>query len=144
MNEKGNRYALSALKDKRATLAGEIVKFKRQIRAREKALTHLDQTIKLLNPNFDVADIKPKKAYARTRLFRQGELSRLTLDVLRRAKGSLSSADIVTAVMAGIEAPENARPTMIPRVRSNLAYLQRSEKIVKLGSGPSARWQLGS
>jgi hypothetical protein len=32
MNEKGNRYAIHALKDRRATLAGEIVRFKQGIR----------------------------------------------------------------------------------------------------------------
>jgi hypothetical protein len=31
MNENGNQYALAALKDKRATLAGEIVDLKKQL-----------------------------------------------------------------------------------------------------------------
>jgi hypothetical protein len=35
MNEKGNRYVIHALKDRRATVAGEIVQFKRAIRDRE-------------------------------------------------------------------------------------------------------------
>jgi hypothetical protein len=42
MNEKGNQYAIAALKDRRATLAGEIVKFKQDIRDRHEQLSHLD------------------------------------------------------------------------------------------------------
>lgn len=131
MNEKGNRYALAALKDKRATLAGEIVKFKRQIRAREKALTHLDATLKLLFSNIEPENIKPKKAYARTQLFRHGELGRLILGALRKADGKpMISTDIVTAVLAAIEAPKSARPTISPRVKTNLNY-QRQKGLVE-------------
>jgi hypothetical protein len=46
MNEKGNRYAIAALKDRRATMAGEIVQFKQGIADREEQLTHLDATLR--------------------------------------------------------------------------------------------------
>jgi hypothetical protein len=42
MNEKGNRYAISALTNKRATLASEIVQLERQIRSRKASLQHVD------------------------------------------------------------------------------------------------------
>jgi hypothetical protein len=48
MNEKGNRYAIHALKDRRATLAGEIVQVKEGIRYREEQLTHLDAMLRVL------------------------------------------------------------------------------------------------
>jgi hypothetical protein len=35
MNDKGNRYAICALKDRRATMAGEIVQMKEGIRHRD-------------------------------------------------------------------------------------------------------------
>jgi hypothetical protein len=31
MNEKGNKYAIAALKDRRATMAGKIERYKREI-----------------------------------------------------------------------------------------------------------------
>jgi hypothetical protein len=40
-NDKGNRYAIHALKDRRATLAGEINQFKEGIRYRLEQLSHL-------------------------------------------------------------------------------------------------------
>jgi hypothetical protein len=39
-NEKGNRYAIHALKDRRATMTGEIVHIKEGIAYREEQLSH--------------------------------------------------------------------------------------------------------
>jgi hypothetical protein len=50
MNEKGNRYAIHALKDRRATMAGEIVQMKEGIRYREEQLSHLDAVLRELDP----------------------------------------------------------------------------------------------
>ena len=145
MNEKGNRYALSALKDKRATLAGEIVQLKRQIRARQDSLSHLDATIRLLDPEFNSNSILPKRASGRVRLFRQGELGRLILGALRKAEGRpLSTAEVVLAVMEAKEAPESARATMAPRVRSNLAYQLRRGMVVSDPTNGSRVWGLSS
>ena len=45
---KTNQYAISALKDRRATLAGEIEQFKQGIKDREEMLSHLDATLRAL------------------------------------------------------------------------------------------------
>jgi hypothetical protein len=39
------------LKDRRATLAGEVIKFKQGIRDREEQLSHLDATLRVLDPH---------------------------------------------------------------------------------------------
>jgi hypothetical protein len=41
-NEKGNRYAIHTLKDRRATMAGEIVQMKEGISYREEQLCRVD------------------------------------------------------------------------------------------------------
>jgi hypothetical protein len=46
---RGDRYALSALKDKRATLASEIIHLERQLRHRREMLVHVDATLRLLD-----------------------------------------------------------------------------------------------
>jgi hypothetical protein len=85
MNEKGNRYAISALKDRRATMAGEIVQMKEGIRDREEQLTHLDATLRVLDPSYRADSIPPKRL-RRVKLFGSGELNRLIADALRRAE----------------------------------------------------------
>src|SRR6476660_2987015 len=99
MNEKGNRYALSALKNKRATLAAEIVQLERQVRSRKASLQHVDACLRLLDPTLTVEEIPNKRIVKHVNLFRQGELSRLVSDTLREADGKpLRTLDIVAAI----------------------------------------------
>src|SRR6185437_9080776 len=83
---KGNQYAIAALKDRRATMAGEIVRFKQGIRDREEQLAHLDATLRILDPEYRANTIAPKRL-RQVKLFGQGELNRLIIDALRRAEG---------------------------------------------------------
>jgi hypothetical protein len=143
MNEKGNRYAIAALKDKRAGLASEIIMLKRQLRHRKEALAHVDATLKLLDPSANPSAIPPKRRPKRVRLFRSGELGALILGALRKADGQpLGTAQIVDAIVRDGEMDEDARPSLMPRVRTNLAYLVRRAKVAKTGSGVTARWRL--
>src|SRR6266851_6910973 len=52
----GNSYAISALIDKRAEIAGLILDLERQVGIHRAALLHLDATLKLLDPT-----IKPTR-----------------------------------------------------------------------------------
>ena len=61
MNDKGNRYALAALRDKRAVLAAEIVQLERQVRHRKESLGHVDATLRLLDPSIDTDAIPNKR-----------------------------------------------------------------------------------
>jgi len=54
MNDKGNRYALSALKNRRATVASEIVSLERQMKHCKDSLVHVDATLRLLDESIDI------------------------------------------------------------------------------------------
>lgn len=145
MNEKGNRYAISALKNKRATLAAEIVQLERQVRHRKAALQNVGACLRLLDPTLPVEAIPNKRIVKHVNLFRQGELGRLIIGVLREAEGAaLSTPDIAALVMQknGIDA--EARNVMRVRVRSGLGYLQRRGKVAKFGDRAAAKWKLVS
>jgi hypothetical protein len=144
MNDKGNRYALSALKDKRSALAGEVQQLQRQIDYRKQALAHLDATIQLMDPDCDIDSLPLKRPYKRTMLFKQGELGRLILDALRKAENNtLPSTDIVRAVMDAVSAPESAWPTMAPRVKTSLTYLRQKGSVEPLEKVGGVRvWRL--
>jgi hypothetical protein len=85
--EKGSRYALSALKRKRASLAAEIVQLERQVQSRKDSLGHVDACLRLLDPSFPVEAIPNKRIVKHVTLFRQGELGRLILGALLKADG---------------------------------------------------------
>ena len=98
-SSRGDRYALSALRKRRAILAAEIIQLERQVRARKDSLVHVDATLKLLDPDYDSGTVRPKLLPKNITLFRQGELGRLILGALREADGPLSTAQVATAVL---------------------------------------------
>ena len=51
---RGDRYALTALRKKRATIAGEIVQLERQVRHRMDMLQHVDACLRILDPSIEV------------------------------------------------------------------------------------------
>jgi hypothetical protein len=101
--------------------------------------------LRLLDPTLPVEDIPNKRIVKHLNLFRQGELGRLILGVLREANGEpLRTPEIVAAIMQknGIDA--DARNTIRNRVRSNLGYLERRGKVAKIGDRTSAQWRIGA
>ena|ERR1043166_2951809 len=143
MTPKGNQYAIAALKDRRATLAGEIEQFKEAIRHREDMLAHLDASLRLLDPSYRCETVPPKRP-RRVKLFGGGELNRLILDALRRANGKpQSNVEIARAIVAAKGYGEASLPALTRRVRANLSYLLRTRGAVrKTGVRLTARWSL--
>ena len=139
---RGDRYALSALKNRRATIASEIVSLERQMRHCKEALVHVDATLRLLDESIDIDAIPNKRPPRRVKLFRQGELGRMILDALRNADRPLATAEIVTALLEAGGHGDSARRAVGGRVRGNLAYLERRGKVDKSGNGIGARWSL--
>jgi len=143
MNETGNKYALAALKDKRATLAGEVAQLRNKLAWAESQLKHLDATICIFEPGLDPESIPNKRPKKRVKLFRQGELGRLILDALRTSDGPMRTQDIVSAILLAQGHEETARTALTPRVRANLQYLvNRAGAVSKIGGGGDARWAL--
>lgn len=143
MNDLSNKYALAALKRKRATFAGEIVDYKKKIKWREEQLKHIDATIRVFEPEFDVETIPASRPQKRVKLFRQGELGRMLLDALRKADRPLSSREIADAVMQAMGHTEKSLPALAQRVRSNLSYHEKQTgRVVKVGKGVNAKWKL--
>src|SRR5690348_16666112 len=74
MNEKGNKCAIAALKGRRATLAGEVQRFKQGIRDRKEQLAHLDATLRILDPRIFGGHDRPE-AHPAGQVVRRGELN---------------------------------------------------------------------
>jgi hypothetical protein len=140
-NEKGNRYAIHVLKDRRATMAGEIVQMKEGIAYREEQLSHLDAVLRELDPSCR-ADTLPPKRLRRVKLFGSGELNRLIVDALRRAEKPLASHDIADAIVTTKGYGRESIHALTRRVRANLSYLLREKRVVKTGERLTARWAL--
>lgn len=140
---RGDRYALSALRNKRATLASDIVQLERKLRHCRESLVHVDATLRLLDSTSEPEAIPNKRPAKRIKLFRQGELGRMILGTLREADQPLRTADIVTAIIAKGGHGESARRALGGRVRGNLAYLARNGKVTKDVDDNGVVWNLG-
>ncbi len=140
MNENSNKYAMAALKKKRAGISSEIIHLERQLRFRRDSLVHLDATIRLLDPNIDPDKIPNTRR--RVHLFKQGELGRAIVDTLRRGGEPMQVQDVTSGVMEVCGQEEAARSTMLRRVRANLRYLRKMGKVEMTGAGHGARWRL--
>src|ERR1700731_2083930 len=87
-------HVISALREKRALVAGLIEKLERKLEQHRADLTHIDGVLRLFQPDRDPGEIKPKRTYARrTGYFARNELSRLCMDALRGADGALIATD---------------------------------------------------
>ena len=124
---RGDRYALSALRNQDAALPGVLGACRCHVAAPGPGIQ---------------APVPTKRPIKRVKLFRQGELGRMILGTLREADEALSTREIVTAVIAKGGHGEAARRALGGRIRGNLAYLQRRSVVLRIGEGRDARWRL--
>lgn len=137
-----NTYAIPALRDKRARIAGQIDSLQKQILRLVEDLNSLDQTIAMFDPSYKVGSIRPVRPNRRVHLFKMGQLGRIILSAMRTAKAPMRTAEVITAVCVAM-GENNANAHLIANtVSSNLNYLARRGKIEKIGERGMARWRL--
>jgi len=74
-----NQYALSALKEKRSTLAGEILDYEKRAARRRGQLTHIDAVIKIMDTAFDLDSLPVKQVSTKPKMFGRGEIPALCM-----------------------------------------------------------------
>ncbi len=141
MNDNGNRYALAALKERRASIGGEMRECERRLRYLRETLGHLDATLALFDPEGNPKAIRAKRPYKRVKLFGAGKLSRLILDALRKAERPLTTSEVIEAIVAELGYGDEAAKGMAGRVRAALRYLLAfKQSVIKEGERETARW----
>ena len=70
---RGDSYALAALKNRRASIASEIVQLERQLRHCQETLVHVDATLKLLDPDSEPGRSPPSGLQRRSVVLKIGE-----------------------------------------------------------------------
>jgi hypothetical protein len=133
-----------ALIAKRAEIQGYIQDLETKARRWRARLAHVDATLTIFSPDTDPEAIQPKRSYRRSQYFRGGEFSRLCLDVLREAKGPLSTAEIIAGTLKAKGLPDD--PTLVANLTEKaLAALrdkQQAGLVAKSGATIGAKWSL--
>jgi len=117
-------HVVSGLVEKRAELAGQMAHHRREMARLVEDVEHLDATIKLFSPDYDLGAIRAKSV--RQRFFQPGECQRWVLEIFRDADSPLSTRRIAEALLArkGLE----ATPPLIERMQKNaLVVIRRLE-----------------
>ena len=140
-------HIISALREKRALVAGLIEKLERKLEQHRADLTHIDGVLRLFQPEHDPASIKPKRTYVRrTRYFARNELSRLSMDALRASDGRLMAADEIAGQIIeakGFDAADAVlRKAIGDQCLALLRSLRKQETVEQVGLGRGVRWKL--
>jgi hypothetical protein len=140
-------YALSALRDKRARLAGEIISTKRTLGRLHKNLRAIDATLRLFHPAADpshITPIRPCRPQTYGFYFRRSERPRLAMEALRDAGKPLSTPVITEYVMRakGMDRDDKElRDTIREFMYSALARLAARGVVRKIIEAPDVWWE---
>ncbi len=120
-------YVLTGMVRRRAEVAGEAEALKAPISRIATDIGHLDATIRLFDPDHDIAGIRPKRPRG-PEVAGRGEMSCAILGVLREAPEPVTVAAISERLMAarGWDAADGKRTrTMVKRVAMVLRNQER-------------------
>ena len=91
-------HAITALRDKRGELAGQIDALQDQLRQAFIDMDHIDATLRMFQPDIELDEIKPKPLPPRHRAFK-GQVTRAILAMLRK-EGPMDARAITLRLMA--------------------------------------------
>ena len=132
---------VSGLVEKRAELAGEVEHYQRELQRLAAELGHLEATIHLFDPDYDLGSVQPKKRGRRTQWFAPGECQRLVLETLRDAPEPLSGralAEVLVARKGLAGGPDIVAPVN----KTAMAVLRRllGKGVVRRSALPNGTW----
>ena len=136
---------VSGLVAKRSELAGEVEHYRRELQRLADELGHVDATIRLFDPSYDLGTIRVRKRGPRNQWFAQGECQRLILEILREAVEPLSGHTLTHALLVRKEL-EGHREAATQVKKTASAVLRRllAKGVVRRStlSGGTRAWEL--
>jgi len=142
-------HVMAALRQKRASVAGEIVAVERRIGELRAALVHLDGSMRLFagedfNPEAIVPKL-PRPLHALPAVIPRGDLMRSVLDALRTAEAGLTLPGIAIRVAPaiGVELQDNReRQLLNERIRNALYRIRDKGAAENYRDGAIIYWRL--
>ncbi len=137
-------HVVSALKDKRGELAGQIDALQDQLRQAFIDMDHIDASLRMFAPDIELEEIKPKPLPPRHRAFK-GQVTRAILAMLR-AEGAMDVKTITLRLMAERELNLNDKDlqkAMQKRIGAALRNARERQLVVsEAGKSGMLRWTI--
>ena len=92
-------HVISGLVAKRSELLGIILSHQTIIKQLSSMIVHIDSTIKLFDPEYDLRTVKVKIKRTPNPWFEHGEVGRMILDILRKSSQPLSTRQLGEAMI---------------------------------------------
>jgi len=92
-------HVVSGLVAKRSEIAGLVSEYQTRIDQLRVDLEHVDATIKVFEPEYDLRTLPVKAVRQRNKYFRHGERQRLVLDIMREAGRAMTSRQVAVALL---------------------------------------------
>jgi hypothetical protein len=138
---------VSALREKRASIAGQIEVHQVEIDALRAVLVHLDATLRLFDPETDPGDIMPHRRFPRrSHYFATGEQTRRVFEAIRDL-GTVSATELALKAMVDFDIPETdkkIRREFVSRFMNTLHAQVRRGTVerIRVGDSREVRWKL--
>jgi hypothetical protein len=137
------QHVIRVLREKRSELAGLVKGLEQELSERRTALTHLDATMRLFDPEIRPEKIGPRQRRRCNAWFRPGECLRLIYDVLRDAPQPMTTREVVDRMIAlkRISGGDDRQRALFQK--TVLASLNRAkDTIERVGSAGVVKWRV--
>ena len=139
----GQTHIISGLVTKRAEIDGQIIARLAEIKDLKQVLHHLDRTIKVFSPEFDLRTISATRTNTRNALFAHGEVQRLVLGVMREYDEAITSRQIADSIIERKGFEVTATAQLQKNVINVLRRLERKSVVVVSDSNNGVlRWRI--
>ncbi len=127
---------LSGLIKKRAEIAGQIEEAQKHIRMLIIDLDNVDATIRLFDPNVDLAEIRPKPVRVRHQAYK-GEVTRLVFMILRKSEKPMTTPEIAHQVILarGLNPSHKQLAKVIERRVAGCLSYNKARGVIRAGKG---------
>jgi hypothetical protein len=137
------QHVIRVLRDKRSELAGLVKGLEQELSEHRAALTHLDATMRLFDPEIRPEEISPPQRRRCNAWFRPGECLRLIYDVLRDAPQPMTTREVVERMteLKSISVGDDRQRALIQK--TVLASLNRAKgPIERVETAGVVRWRV--
>jgi hypothetical protein len=114
------------------------------LRQQKKNLEHVRAVIGIVDPDFDVSSIKPKRTNQLNPFFKRGEAFLLALDVLREATEPMRPMEIAIAMLAkkGVSKPTATQRKAAWNAVKNTMDGYNGRAVISIGHPHARRWSI--
>jgi hypothetical protein len=135
-------HVISALREKRAELSGELIAAERRILQLRDDISSLDRTIRVFDPTAEPHTIRPILRRKKPTLISRGQCSRAVLDMLRHADNPMTAREIAAQLAERYQIDASnmgATKALVAKVRNTLA---RQNGLVSEMQGDTKAWMV--